>query len=700
MKKIEKLFRPAISLMNRLNYPQKFTLISSVFVLPLSLVMYLLISEIQSRNDFAEKEKIGNIYLRPLRQLWADIPLAQIITNDSTKQNTDEFKQIKNRIDKNFNFLETVNKKHGDALLTTEKFNTIKEILQNLQTIQNTGDIKQKNQEYNFLRQEIDKLRKIVGDKSNLILDPDIDSYYLMDATLLKLPEMQYTLSQIQLLTQKTIQTQQNSIESRTQLIKYLAKLEEYNSELKKNMQDAFNNNPAGNARPKLEQILNDYTNSIDLLTATSIPLTSNNSILSSQVFYTAALENLKRSYILWDKAIIELDVLLQNRINGFVQRQVLLSIFVSMILIVVLYLYIAFYLGVKQTVSSLSAASKQMIDGTVTESIKLENRDELAEVVKSFNDIALALVQANKEVNLLNQRLTDENIRMGAELEVTSKLQKMILPPERELDQIPDLEIAGFMVSASEVGGDYYDVIYHDGKVKIGIGDVTGHGLESGVLMIMVQTAVRTLLEHNETDPKKFLDTLNRTIYQNVQRMKSDKNMTLCLLDYHEGKVRISGQHEEMLIIRRGGLIQRVDTIDLGLPIGLEEEISDFIGYADVQLYPDDVVVLYTDGITEAENFEGQLYGLKRLTEVLKENWQNSANEIKQAVVDDLYKYIGQHKLMDDITLVVLKHKKLEAANKFAEKDVDKNLESMVGSAHPTIKPYHQQLGNERAHV
>lgn len=89
MKKIEKLFRPAISLMNRLNYPQKFTLISSVFVLPLSLVMYLLISEIQSRNDFAEKEKIGNIYLRPLRQLWADIPLAQIITNDSTKQNTD-----------------------------------------------------------------------------------------------------------------------------------------------------------------------------------------------------------------------------------------------------------------------------------------------------------------------------------------------------------------------------------------------------------------------------------------------------------------------------------------------------------------------------------------------------------------------------------------------------------------------------------
>jgi sigma-B regulation protein RsbU (phosphoserine phosphatase) len=99
MKKIHKLFRPAISLMNRLKYPQKFTLISSIFVLPLSLVMYLLISEIQSRNDFAEKEMIGNTYLRPLRQLWSDISLAQLTSNDQIKQNSNELKQIKIRID-------------------------------------------------------------------------------------------------------------------------------------------------------------------------------------------------------------------------------------------------------------------------------------------------------------------------------------------------------------------------------------------------------------------------------------------------------------------------------------------------------------------------------------------------------------------------------------------------------------------------
>ncbi|WP_281256996.1 PP2C family protein-serine/threonine phosphatase, partial [Brunnivagina elsteri] len=125
---------------------------------------------------------------------------------------------------------------------------------------------------------------------------------------------------------------------------------------------------------------------------------------------------------------------------------------------------------------------------------------------------------------------------------------------------------------------------------------DVTGHGLESGMLMLMVQTAVRTLLINNETNPSKFLDTINRTIYHNAQRMNTDKNMTLSLLDYHDGKLRVSGQHEEILVIRRGGLVQRVDTVDLGLPIGLEEEIYEFIGYADIHLYPGDLVVLYTE--------------------------------------------------------------------------------------------------------
>jgi serine phosphatase RsbU (regulator of sigma subunit) len=267
-------------------------------------------------------------------------------------------------------------------------------------------------------------------------------------------------------------------------------------------------------------------------------------------------------------------------------------------------------------------------------------------------------LGKANEEISKLNHCLQAENLRLSTELEITQRLQMMLLPKEKELSEIEGLEIAGFMEPADEVGGDYYDVLQHHGRITIGIGDVTGHGLESGVLMLMVQTAVRTLMENNETDPKKFFEVLNRTIYKNVQRMDSDKNLSLCLVDYHEGILSLSGQHEEIVIVRAGGEIERVDTIDLGFPIGLEETIEDFIFQVEVHLHSGDVVILYTDGITEAENNLGVHYGLDKLCDIVQQNWQQSAKEIREAVIQDLRSHIGVEKVYDDITLVVLKQK------------------------------------------
>jgi serine phosphatase RsbU (regulator of sigma subunit) len=297
---------------------------------------------------------------------------------------------------------------------------------------------------------------------------------------------------------------------------------------------------------------------------------------------------------------------------------------------------------------------------------IELEQANESLEF--KVQERTMQLGEANTQIIALNDSLKDDNVRMKSELNVTRQIQQKILPKKEELLQIESLDIAGFMQPASEIGGDYYDIISSNGRVKIGIGDVTGHGLESGMLMLMAQTSVRTLLENNETDPQKFLNTLNRTIYHNVKRMESDKNMTLCLLDYDDGRVRISGQHEEILIIRRGGMVQKIDTMELGFPIGLEVEISHFVAYADLQLLPGDIIVLYTDGITEAENASGELYGLKGLTQVVKDNWQKSAEEIKQAVIDDLWQYIGDRNLLDDITLVVLKQKSMAIVTELAD--------------------------------
>ena len=254
-----------------------------------------------------------------------------------------------------------------------------------------------------------------------------------------------------------------------------------------------------------------------------------------------------------------------------------------------------------------------------------------------------------------LNEKLKADNLRMGAELDVARQIQQMILPKPEELE-IEGLDIAGYMESADEVGGDYYDVLHTDGIVTIGIGDVTGHGLESGLLMLMVQTAVRTLKEVQEDDPVRFLDTLNRTIYKNVQRMNSEKNLTLAILNYAEGSISISGQHEETIVVRQGGQIERIDTMDLGLPIGLDDDIVDFISHTIVELQPGDGVVVYTDGIPEAFNMGKKQYGMGLLCEVISHNWHKPASEIKEAIVADVRQFIGKQKVFDDITLLVLK--------------------------------------------
>jgi phosphoserine phosphatase RsbU/P len=104
--------------------------------------------------------------------------------------------------------------------------------------------------------------------------------------------------------------------------------------------------------------------------------------------------------------------------------------------------------------------------------------------------------------------------------------------------------------------------------------------------------------------------------------------------------------------------LVERIDTIDLGFPLGIISDIADFVADMQVHLNRGDVVVLYTDGITEAENIDGEHYGLDRLCQIASQNWTKTAKEIRQIVTDDLRQHIGEQTIYDDITLVVFKQK------------------------------------------
>lgn len=262
----------------------------------------------------------------------------------------------------------------------------------------------------------------------------------------------------------------------------------------------------------------------------------------------------------------------------------------------------------------------------------------------------------ANLEIRRLNEQLRAENSRMSAELEVTQRLQRMMLPRDEDLRKVSGLDICGFMEPASEVGGDYYDVVAEDGGVMIGIGDVTGHGLESGVLAIMVQTAVRTLLASGQFDNRKFFEVLNRVVYDNAHRMNCDRNLTLSLLQYRDGVATISGQHEEVIVVRKNGDLERHDTIDLGFPLGLEANISNLIAERRVPMEAGDVIVLYTDGITEALDNAGVTYGIERLAQAVQGNHDEPAEHIREAVMSSLRQHVKGRGAIDDMTLLVMK--------------------------------------------
>lgn len=267
------------------------------------------------------------------------------------------------------------------------------------------------------------------------------------------------------------------------------------------------------------------------------------------------------------------------------------------------------------------------------------------------INNINIAAEEKNK--------LENENIRMGMELDVAKRIQTMVLPEKSEFDNCKDLNIAARMDTATEVGGDFYDILpQKDGSVIFGIGDVTDHGLQSGIVMLMTQSALRTAIDNSEISLSKALKQVNKLIFNNVQtRLKDKRNLTLSLLRYKENKITITGQHEFVILLKKDKTkAEKIETLDLGLYVGLLENIDEYISEKTIEFEKGDTLLLYTDGATEAENTEGQLFGLHRLIASFEKNRHNTAQEIIENITKEIYDFIKGKELLDDISIVVIK--------------------------------------------
>lgn len=249
------------------------------------------------------------------------------------------------------------------------------------------------------------------------------------------------------------------------------------------------------------------------------------------------------------------------------------------------------------------------------------------------------------------------EAAQIEQDLRIARRIQTSILPADPSL---PGLEMAAGMQAAEQVGGDYYDVRpTADGGGWIAIGDVSGHGVNAGLVMLMVQSALAalTLALHDSASPAQIVTRLNEVMFQNVrQRMAQQDYVTLCVLRYfRDGRVSFAGAHQHVLICRwQSGAVERVLT--QGTWIGLRADIGATTLDQQLQLHDRDLLVLYTDGLIEARDANDEAYDLPRLCAAIERLRAQPLADIRDRILADTNAWCARRD-DDDVTLMVLRY-------------------------------------------
>ncbi len=391
-------FNPAIGLLNRLIFPQKFALISFLFALPLALVLALFVVQINSNISLAEGEEDGIAYLRTLRGVYETtlqdkfleqlfqsgaIPVEPILVNRA-------------EMEKRFADLELAEERYGADLGTRQRFQGPRTTWQNLRTLTPIRDSSTRGDAIEQLIKNIRALMVTVGNNSNLILDSKLDSYYIANAILTDLPEGQDLLVQTLVLDIPAMARDGSTIGlERSSTLGGMLQSNIYSTQ--NAFQVSFENASSKTLQANLDAPLRaTVLDTLNFSEAVGHVWRSQGKDPTAYDYRQVGATALHSSFQLWDLGTGELDSLLQARVKEL-NRQKMLALGVTAgVLVLVVYLWIAFYLAVMRTVSSLDAASKQMVEGKFEQGIQLDNRDELGRIVKAFNNIAAALVSSS----------------------------------------------------------------------------------------------------------------------------------------------------------------------------------------------------------------------------------------------------------------------------------------------------------------
>jgi len=276
----------------------------------------------------------------------------------------------------------------------------------------------------------------------------------------------------------------------------------------------------------------------------------------------------------------------------------------------------------------------------------------EMIEIVRTFINQASISIE---NYRLMMEAITNE--RYKEELKIAKRVQDSLLPKALHTNQ--DLQISTFSKAADEVGGDYFDTykINHH-RLAIIVGDVSGKGTSAAFHMSQMKGIFHSLVQLN-LPIRDFVIKANNALSECLDRT-SFITIAYFIIDSEDKTFEFSraGHCPTLFYSAAKNQVKFLEDNGLGLGILRHSQFDAYVEVNEIHYLPGDILVLYTDGITEAKNPYNEEFGYERLKEILESNAQNNAEQIKEAIVKNLYDFCGSHVIDDDVTALIIKVK------------------------------------------
>jgi sigma-B regulation protein RsbU (phosphoserine phosphatase) len=346
-------------------------------------------------------------------------------------------------------------------------------------------------------------------------------------------------------------------------------------------------------------------------------------------------------------------------QVGGMSPGQAILFILIIVAFLFLIIQFVALVMGlalarsITSSIHELFMGTERVRHGDFTHRINIMSSDQLGELAGSFNQMIGSIE------NLL-QTAADKK-RLEEELRIARQIQMSLLP-RGPLD-VPGLAVSGLCVPAREVGGDYYDFFKLPGDLLgVLIADVSGKGTSAALYMAELKGLVLSLSQIY-LSPRQLLVEVNRIISDNLDT-RSFITMTYAVIDLKAGRMTYArAGHTPLIYMRSGGgpeepvkvLVPSGMVVGLRIP-GAHEKFMDLLEEESVDLTDGDVIVLYTDGISEAMNADADLFGDSRLSRIVEEHGHLDSSELRERILREIEAFVGAADQHDDMTMILIK--------------------------------------------